>query len=69
MAVDAISHSKLLSSADDSSVLTVSNEDTGLTGSNKNETVLAVINIDTSCCIEETNGALLAVGYLKLLHV
>lgn len=69
MAIEAISDSKLLSGADYCDMRTISDKNAGLTGSDKDQAILALIDIDTSSCIEEEDVALLTVRYLKLLHL
>jgi hypothetical protein len=69
VAIEAISDSKLLSGADYCDMRTISDKNAGLTGSDKDQAILALIDIDTSSCIEEEDVALLTVRYLKLLHL
>ena len=59
--------SKLTCDGNNGHFLAISNEDSALNRSEKDETVLAVINIDVSCDIKDKIGAIFAIIDIILL--
>ncbi len=69
VAVGAVPDPELLGGAEHSEELAVADEDAGLARSDEDVAVLALIHIDAGRSVQKVYVALLAVRYLKLLHL
>jgi hypothetical protein len=67
--VETISDSKLLAGTDYVKKFAVPYEDTGLAGPDEDIAILAFVYIHACSGVKEKDVALLAIGYLKLLHL